>query len=133
MLPKRVSFAIALAAVWLAWNVAGTQQAQAIELHRTPPAAFYKYYAADDGRSDGAYLSPRPTPPLVGHTYITYRPLMPHQFFYPHCQHYVQRDPCAGGCTKTTVVWTRDWLNLGFLSRPPRPVNAVPFCRKFGH
>ena len=48
------------------------------------PILFYNYYVPPVGcttcgsqGSSGAelYISPRPTPPLVGHTYITYQPL----------------------------------------------------------
>ena len=67
--------------------------------------------AADGVRWHGAmgaemYLSPRPTPPLVGHTYITYQPLMPHEFLYRHHRSYyrdngpyagVTNVQCAGG------------------------------------
>ena len=50
------------------------------------------------------YVSPRPTPPLVGHTYITYPPLMPHEFLYKH--HRVYRTYNAGsGWTKTRARW----------------------------
>jgi len=50
------------------------------------------------------YLSPRPTPPLVGHTYITYQPLMPHEFLYAHKRHYLARHG-DGGFTRTSVRW----------------------------
>jgi hypothetical protein len=45
------------------------------------------------------YVSPRPTPPLVGHTYITYPPLAPHQFMYHHHDSYRTYNPGSG--------WTR--------------------------
>jgi hypothetical protein len=53
------------------------------------------------------YLSPRPTPPLVGHTYITYQPLMPHEFLYPHSRHYYRYDSpwCLFPSNCTTVRW----------------------------
>jgi len=50
------------------------------------------------------YLSPLPTPPLVGHTWITYEPLMPHEFLYPHKRTYVRHHPC-GNTTRTRVRW----------------------------
>ncbi|MBN2024505.1 MAG: hypothetical protein JW809_17125 [Pirellulales bacterium] len=73
------------------------------------PAAplFANYYAQPSGGADvGAqlYLSPRPTPPMVGHTWVTYQPLMPHEFLYPHHRCYVQRHPDARP-TRTCVTW----------------------------
>lgn len=68
---------------------------------------FYNYYASPDpgGRQAAQmYLSPRPTPPLVGHTYITYQPLMPHEFLYTHRRTYSRYHPCAG-YTVTKVRW----------------------------
>jgi hypothetical protein len=50
------------------------------------------------------YLSPRPVPPLVGHTYITYQPLMPHEFLYRHHRNYYTYHP-YGGHTHTRVCW----------------------------
>jgi hypothetical protein len=51
---------------------------------------FYNYYVAPGGGGVPAqlYLCPRPTPPLVGHTWITYQPLMPHEFLYHHKRKY---------------------------------------------
>jgi hypothetical protein len=50
------------------------------------------------------YVSPRPAPPLVGHTYITYPPLMPHEFLYQHHRVYETYNP-GSGWTKTRVRW----------------------------
>lgn len=51
---------------------------------------FYNYYVGNNCGGMGAqlYLSPRPVPPFVGHTYITYQPLMPHEFLYAHDRTY---------------------------------------------
>jgi len=51
---------------------------------------FYNYYVGNNCGGMGAqlYLSPRPVPPFVGHTYITYQPLMPHEFLYEHGRTY---------------------------------------------
>lgn len=51
------------------------------------------------------YLSPHPTPPMVGHTYITYQPLMPHEFLYRHSRRYVKKHACGGGKTTTKITW----------------------------
>ncbi|HBO43814.1 MAG TPA: hypothetical protein DD670_07765 [Planctomycetaceae bacterium] len=59
---------------------------------------FYNYYVPPDNSGVGAelYVSPRPAPAMVGHTWITYQPLMPHQFLYTHKRHYVRQNPGAG-------------------------------------
>jgi len=67
---------------------------------------FYNYYVPPGYGGVGAelYLCPRPTPPLVGHTYVTYPPLLPHEFLYPHSRCYYRTNPGAG-MTKTHVKW----------------------------
>ena len=68
---------------------------------------FYNYYVPpgpDGGVPAQLYLCPRPTPPVVGHTYVTYQPLMPHEFLYKHRRVYVRQNPGAG-TTVTRVQW----------------------------
>jgi hypothetical protein len=81
---------------------AGEAQAR----HSTAPDLFYNYYVPGGpcgGVGAELYVCPRPTPPLVGHTWITYQPLMPHEYMYKHCRHYVRRNPGAGiTCTKVS-------------------------------
>jgi hypothetical protein len=101
--------ALAIAAFLAAWNLdlVGSGEAQAGQHYRTAPDLFYNYYVPPNGcQGVGAqlYLSPRPTPPLVGHTYITYQPLMPHEFLYKHHRTYRRYNP-GSGWTKTTVRW----------------------------
>ncbi len=68
---------------------------------------FYNYYVPP-GPSGGVpaqmYVCPRPTPPMVGHTYVTYQPLAPHEFLYRHHRVYYRSNPGAGA-TVTTVHW----------------------------
>ena len=56
------------------------------------PDLFYNFYNGPTSSGAGTpaqlYVSPRPTPELVGHTYITYQPLMPHEFMYHHHRKY---------------------------------------------
>jgi hypothetical protein len=90
----------------IAWGLASAAHAEVIR-HSTPGDLFYNYYVPPVGpNSVGAelYLCPRPTPPLVGHTYITYQPLMPHEFLYKHARHYVTVHPDAPN-TRTWVHW----------------------------
>lgn len=66
---------------------------------------YYNYYSpmAMDGTVAQLYVSPRPVPAYVGHTYITYQPLAPHEFLYTHGRTYLNYDPCGGGATVTRV------------------------------
>jgi hypothetical protein len=70
------------------------------------PAPFNYYVHPGEAGTVGAqlYVSPRPTPPLVGHTYVTYPPLMPHEFLYQHRRVYHTYNP-GSGWTKTRVAW----------------------------
>jgi hypothetical protein len=75
---------------------------------RNPAAPpFANYYVEGDGATAQMYLCPRPTPPLVGHTWITYQPLMPHEFLYTHHRKYVTINPGARR-TVTYVRWGHD-------------------------
>jgi len=87
-------------------GVVGQARAELIR-HSQPDDLFYNFYVPPVGpESVGAelYLCPRPTPPLVGHTYVTYPPLMPHEFLYKHARHYKTIQPDAPK-TRTTVRW----------------------------
>jgi hypothetical protein len=64
------------------------------------------YVSPEEPNGVGAqlYLCPRPVPPLVGHTYITYQAMMPEEFLYPHAR--VYRTPHDDGTvTRTKVRW----------------------------
>jgi hypothetical protein len=56
------------------------------------PDIFYNFYNGPTiygaGQPAQLYISPRPTPPMVGHTWLTYPPLMPHEFMYHHKRKY---------------------------------------------
>lgn len=91
-------------------SLAAGPQAQAGKLFKGPQPQydlFYNYYV------DGAYgvpaklyISPRPTPPLVGHTYVTYQPLMPHEFLYrPHLRVYRRWDGRLLPANTTRAWW----------------------------
>ena len=109
MVRKLLPVMIALVAVLAVWSFHGDaeQEARAAGRHRTAPDLFYNYYVPPGGCGGAAaqlYVSPRPAPPIVGHTYITYQPLLPHEFLYPHCRCYSRYNP-GSGWTHTTVVW----------------------------
>ncbi len=60
---------------------------------------FYNYYAQPgpyNGAAAQMYVCPRPVPPFVGHTWVTYQPYMPHEFTYTHSRSYYTYNPGAG-------------------------------------
>jgi hypothetical protein len=69
------------------------------------PDLFYNYYAwpACSGVGAELYVSPRPIPPHVGHTFITYQPLMPHEFLYTHHRTYHRYYNGGQGLNRTSV------------------------------
>ena len=71
------------------------------------PDLFYNFYVPNNcgGAPAALYIAPRPVPPLVGHTYYTYQPLMPHEMLYPHYRTYRQWYDDGRGVTRTKVAW----------------------------
>jgi len=69
---------------------------------------FYNHYAYDHQTNQGVpaqlYMSPVPTPPIVGHTYFTYQPLMPHEYMYGHHRDYWRATP-DGSWSHTSVKY----------------------------
>ena len=104
---------------------------------------FHNYYPNTMAGINSAslYPSPIPTPPIVGHTYYTYQPLMPHEMMYAHKRNYYTPMPAPGGyyqdptgCStggygynKTTVVWQHHGLSIG-----PNPLGGC-FQKLRGH
>jgi hypothetical protein len=102
----KTALAIALVA---AWGVAmdASQSAMAVGPTQGAGDLFGNYYVPPGpcgGVGAQLYVSPRPTPPLVGHTYVTYQPLMPQEFLYRHHRVYYTCNPGAGW-TRTKVHW----------------------------
>jgi hypothetical protein len=71
----------------------------------TPARLFYNYYAPTQGGGipAGIYPAPRQVPLVVGHTYNTYQPLMPHEFMYRHYRAYHHYYNNGMGFTRTSV------------------------------
>ena len=70
------------------------------------PDLFYNFYVPNNmGAAAAAYPAPYPTPSLVGHTYYTYQPLMPHEFLYQHHRTYHQYYNGGMGLNRTSVHW----------------------------
>ena len=59
---------------------------------------FYNNYEGPDpsGTTAALYISPRPVPPFVGHTYVPYQPFMPHEYMYRHTRTHYAYNPGAG-------------------------------------
>jgi hypothetical protein len=60
---------------------------------------FYNYYAQPgpyNGAAAAMYVSPKPVPANVGHTWVTYQPYYPHEFMYKHKRVYYTHTPGAG-------------------------------------
>jgi hypothetical protein len=74
------------------------------------PDLFYNFYAPNNcgGAPAQLYVAPVPVPPLVGHTYYTYQPLMPHEFMYPHHRTYRNVYDGGRGMTRAKVTWSCD-------------------------
>ncbi|MCX7404938.1 MAG: hypothetical protein DWH98_07635 [Planctomycetota bacterium] len=76
------------------------------------PDVFYNFYAPPvaagnyPGLGAQLYVSPRPVPPRVGHTWNTYPPFMPHEFLYKHHRRYIRP---AGVTGMRTVVHAHWW------------------------
>ncbi|MCS5616624.1 MAG: hypothetical protein NZ658_01380 [Pirellulales bacterium] len=92
-----------------------TQQAVAIPIdggvEGPVPDVFYNFYTppvpVGPSPAMGAqlYVSPRPVPPRVGHTWITYPPFMPHEFLYQHRRKYVRPAGVTGLRTTVHGYW----------------------------
>lgn len=69
------------------------------------PDLFYNYYTQANCNAAPAklYVSPLPVPAAVGHTYITYQPLMPHELMYKHSRNYHRYYDNGQGFSRTSV------------------------------
>ena len=109
---RRTVIAASMVAATAAWS-AGTAAAAPINggVEAPTPDLFYNYYVppvpAGNAPGFGAqlYVAPRPVPPRVGHTWITYPPFMPHEFLYKHRRRYVRPYGATGFKTDTRAYW----------------------------
>ncbi|MCE9632510.1 MAG: hypothetical protein K8S94_17635 [Planctomycetia bacterium] len=75
------------------------------------PDVFYNFYVppvpagAAPGMGAQLYVSPRPVPPRVGHTWHTYPPFMPHEFLYKHRRRYIRPAGVTGMRTDVKAYW----------------------------
>ncbi len=99
-----VGATVVLAALAVTLTTADQARAELVR-HSTAGDLFYNYYVPPVGGVGAKlYPCPRPTPPVVGHTYITYQPLMPHEFLYKHHRVYKTKHEDAAK-TRTAVHW----------------------------
>ena len=104
-----------LLAVAIACGGAAADQARAVPIdggvEGPVPDVFYNFYTppvpVGPGPAMGAqlYVSPRPVPPQVGHTWVTYPPFMPHEFLYKHRRKYVRPAGVTGLRTTVHGYW----------------------------
>ena len=75
------------------------------------PDVFYNFYVPPvpaggyPGMGAQLYVSPRPVPPRVGHTWHTYPPFMPHEFLYKHRRRYIRPAGVTGVRTDVKAYW----------------------------
>ena len=75
---------------------------------------FYNYYAQPgpyNGAAAELYISPKPVPPHVGHTWFTYQPFYPHEYLYKHQRAYYTYNRGAGW-RRTNVRYGTGGLRL---------------------
>ena len=121
---------IALAAVAL--SIAASRPASAVEgrwkrtiSYQDQNDQFYNFFEGPEpsGAAAAMYVSPRPVPPQVGHTYVPYQPFMPHEYLYHHKRTYYTHNAC-GGWTRTKVRYGTQGLWLDHIIHNL----ACPFC-----
>lgn len=71
------------------------------------PDLFYNFWVPpmSGGSPAQLYLCPRPVPQLVGWTYYTYQPFMPHEMLYAHKRTYYRYFNGGRGMNRTSVKW----------------------------
>jgi hypothetical protein len=95
-----------------AGQMVGPQGGVAAGVPTGPPLKlFYNYYVGPPGVPAQLYPMPRPTPAYVGQVWITYPPLMPHEFLYHHHRRYYRYTP--GGYSSASVRYSSGIM--GFL------------------
>jgi hypothetical protein len=82
------------------------------------PDLFHNYWVPAGCGQVGAqlYVAPTDVPPVVGHTYITYQPLMPHELLYQHHHTYYRYYDGGRGMTRAKVVYYAPPLQTGIVN-----------------
>ncbi|MGA2258258.1 MAG: hypothetical protein ABSG53_26630 [Thermoguttaceae bacterium] len=111
--------ALTVAAAWFAMAGDVCAQGYGAPGWASPEPNYYAMPTGPDGLTAAMYPSPRPTPPLVGQTYITYEPLAPQEFLNIHRRCYTTYNG-NHQATRTTVTWGHH------PQFPPMLTNAAP-------
>jgi hypothetical protein len=122
------ALAAIVAAIWLAAGTTAHAQNYGTPGWTSPEPNYYATPAGPEGLTAAMYPCPRPTPPLVGQTFITYPPLNPQQFMYLHWNGYVTRN-AAGQWTTTSVTYGHHFHILPH----PSLLNQAPGLRTPAH
>ena len=78
---------------------------------------FYNFYSQGYcDRPAGIYPSPLPTPLMAGRTYVTYQPLMPHEFMYKHHRSYHTYYDGGKGLNRTQIKYNYNPVAAAFKS-----------------
>jgi hypothetical protein len=88
----------------------------------SPEPNSYAMPAGGEGLTAALYPCPRPTPPLVGETYITYSPLAPQEFLYVHHRFFKTHNG-DHQVTRTSVTYGHHMMLWPF---QPEVTNGVP-------
>ena len=114
--------ALLLALAWQSVMPVGASEHHALRRHiryQRPNDIFYNYYVGPEpsGTAAQMYPSPLPVPPNVGHTYVPYPPLMPHEFLYRHKRTWYGHTP-GSGWTRAKVRYHTGGQWIDWLTRP---------------
>lgn len=97
--------AVLAAAAWFVMPAGAFAEGYGAPGWASPEPNYYAMPTGQEGLTAALYPCPRPTPPLVGETYITYEPLSPHEFLHVHGRYYTTYNG-NHQATRTTVIWT---------------------------
>ncbi|QDV14889.1 hypothetical protein CA51_47990 [Rosistilla oblonga] len=90
----------------LASMVRGGQQGPYIPKQYAQPDLFYNYYSNGQNQVNAEmYLAPGPVPAFVGHTWVPYQPLMPHNYLYQHQDRYHNHYDYGRGTNRTKASY----------------------------
>ena len=130
---RLATVAVVAAAAWFVLAADIRAQSYGAPGWPAPEPNYYAMPTGPDGLTAALYPSPRPTPPLVGQTYITYGALAPQEMLYDHFQFYRTCND-SGQVTRTSVIWghhPRLWLLQPSLrnAAPGLHTPAGPACK----
>ncbi|HEX4131111.1 MAG TPA: hypothetical protein VHZ24_13810 [Pirellulales bacterium] len=98
---------VACAAAFMFPSAAHAQQGPMVQAQQDLFYNFYENGSWQGGIPVKMYPAPLPVPAYTGETYITYQPMMPHEFLYPHCRTYRRTRLGIIPVNTTHVMWYR--------------------------